>query len=606
MRKRMVGVFQYCRCHLWLQVCCLFCMAIFSVTAFYHAYLKTEYADFLMEKSHMMESGVLETMRKNLDYSLQEYIEMGASMTSNEEVYCAAEELYLNSELQAGIELNLRMLFAQMASLSPNVLNITLVLEDGRAFQYDRLYQSNDKMWGDSDRKFLSLMYGQVYKKANSPSLPRYLVSSYPQVHPVSGQRVFHIFYPAIGRHFSFEKMNSMISITFSMDILHPLFDISDKDETAYITSYVTDTFDVIILHPLEEYIGESQNAYLARKGMIVLDQPLEKLGWNLHIALDETILERNIGRIIRNGTVTYGLLMGGLALIFYLLIKRFTNPINKIQCAMTATGSGHRREHVEIEGDNEIWRLAVVYNEMIDKLLLQERETEKNYQLSMMALNRQHQAEMEALESQINTHFLCNTLGTINYEAMEKGDYRVSLLIKKLSNILRYTFDRKCQEVYLYQEFAWIEQYLYLQKARLEDVFDYEVVFPEECGQWPCCKLMLQPFVENSILHGFEGWESGGRIEVSARKREGLLEIHIKDNGCGIDGETCTCLRRLLEGRMETERGDIGIGIQNVAMRMRFFYGEEAEIILRSAPGEGTEFVLLIPPVEKKEGEHV
>ncbi len=110
-----------------------------------------------------------------------------------------------------------------------------------------------------------------------------------------------------------------------------------------------------------------------------------------------------------------------------------------------------------------------------------------------------------------INAHFICNTLGTINYEAIEAGNRQGSVLIKKLSNILRYTFDQKCQDVYLYQEIAWIDQYLYLQKTRFENVFDYSIDFEEEYGYWPCCKLMFQPFVENSILHGFEGRHEGG-----------------------------------------------------------------------------------------------
>lgn len=606
MKRRWKGISAYFRSHLWFQVSCLFCLAVFSVTVFYHRYLEMEYTDFLMEKSHMMESGVLETMQKNLDHTLQEYIEMGASMSTNEEVYDAVKDMSGDFQSRAGTELDLRTLFAKMASLSPSVLNITLVLEDGSAFQYDRLYQTSDTMWGDADREFFSLMYSQVYKKANKALLPRYLVSSYPRTHPVNGQRVFHIFYPVIGRNYSFEKMNAMISVTFSMNVLHPLFDIFEGDEMAYTTSYVTDAFDVVIMHSQEEYIGKSQSAYLSGKEIIVLDQPLEKLGWNLHVALDQTLLEENIGRSVRNGMITYILLMAGLALIFWLLIKKYTDPINKIQRAMTVTGSGHRREHVEIEGNHEIWRLAQVYNEMIDKLLLQEQETEKHYQLSLVALNRQHQAEMEALESQINTHFLCNTLGTINYEAMEKGDYQVALLIKKLSNILRYTFDRKCQKVYMYQEFAWIEQYLYLQKARLEDVFDYTVEFPEEYGQWPCCKLMLQPFVENAVIHGFEGWESGGRIGILARKKGDFLEIRITDNGCGIEAEKAKRLQEILDGEMEVEQGDIGIGIQNVAMRMRFFYGSEVKLTLISAPEEGTEFVLLLPSSEKKEGENL
>ena len=99
----------------------------------------------------------------------------------------------------------------------------------------------------------------------------------------------------------------------------------------------------------------------------------------------------------------------------------------------------------------------------------------------------------------------------------MEGGNFKVSILLKKLSNILRYTFDQKHQNVYMFQEISWIEQYLFLQRERLDSVFDYAIDFDSDYDNWPCRKLMLQPFVENSIIHGFEGMERGWR------KKEGM-----------------------------------------------------------------------------------
>ena len=151
-----------------------------------------------------------------------------------------------------------------------------------------------------------------------------------------------------------------------------------------------------------------------------------------------------------------------------------------------------HQMEKIKIEGAHEIWQLAQEYNRMVDQLSEKEKEVEKQHQLAMISLERQYQAEWEALESQINAHFICNTLGIINYEAIENGNDKVSVMIRKLSNILRYTFDQKRQEVFFRQEVAWIEQYLYLQKARFEDLFNYEISYDEIYGDWPCCKLML------------------------------------------------------------------------------------------------------------------
>lgn len=165
---------------------------------------------------------------------------------------------------------------------------------------------------------------------------------------------------------------------------------------------------------------------------------------------------------------------------------------------------------------------------------------------------------------------------------------------------------------MYIYQEIAWIDQYLYLQKYRLETVFDYEIRFPDLYGQWPCCRLMFQPFVENSILHGFEGRKQGGMIRISGGMEGELLKIVIEDNGCGMDPETERTIQKILRERgnlsLDRKETDVqnekrqGIGIQNVVTRMRMYYGSRFEISLETQEGKGTKFIFLIPIPESIE----
>ena len=204
--------------------------------------------------------------------------------------------------------------------------------------------------------------------------------------------------------------------------------------------------------------------------------------------------------------------------------------------------------------------------------------------------------AEREALESQINAHFICNTLNVINYEAIDSGNYKISVLLKKLSNILRYTFDQKHQNVYMFQEISWIEQYLFLQKERMEGMFDYQIEFDSDYDNWPCRKLMLQPFVENSILHGFEGRISGGMIRITGRGYKEFLEIAVEDNGCGMDRERSTIIQEILENPLIAKSKEVGIGISNVVTRMQMYYGKEFKVSLDTEEGEGTRFVFLLP----------
>ena len=253
-------------------------------------------------------------------------------------------------------------------------------------------------------------------------------------------------------------------------------------------------------------------------------------------------------------------------------------------------------QERIEIKGTHEIWQLANEYNEMMHAIRKMNRQVEGQHLEVVESLKMKQRAEREALESQINAHFICNTLNAINYEAIESGNYKVSTLLKKLSNILRYTFDQKHQNVYMYQEITWIEQYLYLQKERLENVFDYSIEFNHEYDQWPCRKLMLQPFVENSILHGFEGREEGGMIHITGTGMGEYLCLSIEDNGMGMTREREKIIQEALSNPVISKEKEVGIGISNVVTRMKMYYGSKLQVSLETSYGKGCRFTFLIP----------
>lgn len=586
----------YVKRHLWIQVGMVLSASLLTIILCYQYYMKDEYAKYLYEKNLLMEANVLDTMKKNMEYAISDYIKLGSKIAVDGEIYQLADDLFVKQENQASNALKLKYSFSALSSLAGNILNLSLVSEDGTVYQYDRMLRGVTSMWGMEDRAFLQIMYSQVYDTAVSNSVPRYIVSAYPALHPTTSERVFHIFYPLVGDEISFDKMNAMLCVTYKMDILQPLIDGFSENNSSDVVGYITDRFDNIIYHSDASFIGKSQSVYLASGDIMTMGETVDKLGWTLHLSLNRTQMNASVMEIVYRGVGVYIVLLSVLGLILLLIIRQINDPLDKIKRAMLITGSGERQKHVTIKGEHEIWQVAEGYNDMLDKLIRREEEVEKSHELSMLALERQHAAENEALESQINAHFLFNTLGTINYEAIEAGNFKVSVLIKKLSNILRYSMDQKCQHVYLFQEIAWTSQYLYLQKARFEDVFDYKISVPDEFAQWPCCKLMLQPFVENAILHGFEGVEHGGLLEITAKKNEEFLELIIRDNGCGIQKDKLEAIRKVLKNEQIKSIDNIGIGIQNVASRMRPFYGPQVRIVVDSQVGRGTTFTFYLP----------
>jgi two-component system sensor histidine kinase YesM len=292
-----------------------------------------------------------------------------------------------------------------------------------------------------------------------------------------------------------------------------------------------------------------------------------------------------------------------GIIVILLVLIwttRKILKPVDVISQSITRVKSGDMQEKIAIEGTNEIWQLAQEYNEMLHSIRKANRKVEEQHGQMIESMKMKQRAEREALESQINAHFICNTLNAINYEAIDSGNYKVSVLLKKLSNILRYTFDQKHQNVYMFQEISWIEQYLFLQKERMGTVFDYEIDFDSDYDNWPCRKLMLQPFVENSILHGFEGRKNGGYIHISGKGYQEYLKIVIEDNGCGMNRERSNIINEIIQNPMLAKEKEVGIGISNVVTRMRMYYGDKIKIQLETEEGKGTRFIFILPEPEK------
>lgn len=147
-------------------------------------------------------------------------------------------------------------------------------------------------------------------------------------------------------------------------------------------------------------------------------------------------------------------------------------------------------------------------------------------------------------------------------------------------------------------QEFRWVEQYLSLQKFRLMDRFEYEIDFPEEYSEWPCCRLFIQPFVENSILHGFANIDRGGFIRITGRPDGNRFRVEIRDNGCGIQADISNVIQESLQGdhNLELAGNGNGIGIRNVVTRMKMFFGEGFEAKLETEVGKGTSFTFWLP----------
>ena len=230
-----------------------------------------------------------------------------------------------------------------------------------------------------------------------------------------------------------------------------------------------------------------------------------------------------------------------------------------------------------------EIETIADAFNDMMTKL--------------NVALKNQQEAQIAALEAQINPHFLYNTLDTINWMAIDKDEYDISNAISALANILRYAIVNSNGEVTIKDEMEWLRKYIYLQQYRVKNSFSYNAFVEPDAQSAIVHKLLLQPFIENAIKHGFSPDQEDAKLSVYVNCTDRFLRITIEDNGKGMDPEV---IDKINNRDFETLKGNTNIGISNVVTRLEMYYGKEGK--MTAAPGtEKGSLIVIEIPLKKK-----
>ncbi|MBU3840887.1 MAG: histidine kinase [Candidatus Ruminococcus intestinipullorum] len=276
--------------------------------------------------------------------------------------------------------------------------------------------------------------------------------------------------------------------------------------------------------------------------------------------------------------------------LFIYYKTKPYLSIVASMGYVMNCVEHGNFKEKISVEESLpiEIQRISYGFNEMIGNI-------EDLIEQVKKAVLEQKNAELSALEAQIDPHFLYNTLDTINWKAIEKEEYEISEMLGALADILRYTVWNAGGSASIGQEISWLKQYILLQKAKLGKRLDVEILVPKELERYRIHKLLLQPFVENSLKYAFANQEEC-LLTIQIKKCENQLHILIQDNGIGIDSEL---LHKL---NSQTDILENHLGIANVRKRLKLYYGELAAVYFESEIGNYTKVHLFIPVKEDEE----
>ena len=267
-------------------------------------------------------------------------------------------------------------------------------------------------------------------------------------------------------------------------------------------------------------------------------------------------------------------------------IARNITFPIQKLRDSMKRVQKGDfSAAEIEVYSDNEIGSLTRSFNVMTHKIQ------------DLMAQNIQEQEqkrkiELKALQSQINPHFLYNTLDSIIWMAEGKKNEEVVLMTASLARLLRQSISIENELVTIGQEIEYVRSYLTIQKMRYKDKLEFEINVDPRITHAQIIRLVLQPIVENAIYHGLKYKESKGMLKVHGYELGERIIIDITDDGVGMDEET---LKHIYDKHKVNYHSNV-VGVYNVQHRLVLYYGKEYGIIYHSEKGKGTTATVVIP----------
>ena len=356
------------------------------------------------------------------------------------------------------------------------------------------------------------------------------------------------------------------------------LIEMFDK---AYFSRQSKDEVDVKLLKKIDKftYIVKIYN-----KKFILTTKPISYASWNLVGAIPYDYIYFSCMNIYKTYTFV-GIAIILLSLYIAIIInKSIAKPINEIVHVMNKVNEDTIGKEMYITGNDEISFIMKRYNKMTKKMSIlidtvRLREKEKR------------EVTLRMLQAQINPHFLFNTLGTLRYVSIMNNDITVSNGIEALAKLLRSTILNKDEFISIEDEIENVKNYITIQKIRYGDTFDIDYLIDEEVLNERILKFILQPIVENCILHGFEESSELNSIIIKIYSNKDFINFEIIDNGMGIDEE------KLEEGNFNIDKF-AGIGVKNIRERLNLYYEGNYVFEITSKLNKGTFTKIIIPKI--------
>ncbi len=289
--------------------------------------------------------------------------------------------------------------------------------------------------------------------------------------------------------------------------------------------------------------------------------------------------------------TLLIGMLIGLLPLLL-IISNIVTNPLHRLATAINEVSNGDFEQQVQVTTHDEVGEVAECFNRMV---LAVKALIEENYVITL----QEKESELAALQAQINPHFLYNTLDSLYWQATNEGNDEIAESILALSQLFRLVLSQGKSEVTVEQETELVYRYLQIQKMRFSKRLNFKIEIEDSIKNAKIPKLILQPFVENAIVHGFENVSTPCDVTLRGWKEGDKIHFEIADTGIGMSKEQMDEIWKEEPDNYRKQR--IGrYAIKNIRERLTRRYADEFSLEIQSNIGKGTKVILIIPYEEE------
>ena len=580
---RFIGKFSSIQSVIFATVAALILSAVVIVTGVSMKFTNTSIFENSSEYTHT----IIQQMNQNIDSYIDYMENIAYLISSNEDV----QDYLFDEKIDNEGRYRILNQFQTILDSRSDIRNVGIISKNGRMLINDGSKSVNQDLDLNTQE-----WYATALEKPNGPIL----TSSHVQ-HIISGERpwVITLSRGIRDRSGSGEK-EGVFFIDLNYSAISELCDQSTVGTKGY--AFILDAKGNIVYHPQQQQLYnelQTENISLimdtdedtvltgtGNDGKLYSISRSEKTEWTV---VDCTNVKELLSKS-RQAQSVY-VLTAIILVIVALLFSRFmarsiTLPIQKLRDSMKKVQEGDFSvSDVVVDSKNEIGSLTKSFDVMTHRIheLMEQNVHEQE---------EKRKSELKALQSQINPHFLYNTLDSIIWMAEGKKNEEVVLMTASLARLLRQSISNEDEVVPIANEVEYARGYLTIQKMRYKDKLEFQIDVDSSILYIPLIKLVLQPIIENAIYHGLKYKESKGLLIVKGFMKDGNAVLQVIDDGVGMDEET---LAHIYDKHKVNYHSN-GVGVYNVQKRLKLYYGEDYGITYTSELGKGTTATITIP----------